>query len=72
MSWLGTLNLIYSLRGVPLERCDYPEGWVNQQSDSGIWKRFVSSWCLAIARPGRRPRLHYRWPRHRYPPRSSI
>jgi hypothetical protein len=41
ISWLGILDLIYSLKGVPLERRDYPEGWVNQPSDSEIWKRFV-------------------------------
>ncbi len=40
-SWLGILGLIYSLNGVPPERRDYPEGWQNEPSDSGIWKRFV-------------------------------
>ena len=41
MSWLGILDLLYWLKGVPLERRDYPEGWVNQPSDSEISKRFV-------------------------------
>ena len=40
-SWLGILDLLYSLKGVPPERRGYPEGWVNEPSDSPIWKRFV-------------------------------
>jgi hypothetical protein len=40
-SWLGILDLLYSLKGVPPERRKYPEGWMNQPSDSEIWKRFV-------------------------------
>ena len=40
-NWLGILDLIYSLNGVPPERRKYPEGWVNEPSDSGIWKRYV-------------------------------
>ncbi len=49
MSWLGFLDLIYSLKGVPPERRDYPEGWMNQPSDSGIWKRFVLEQLVAGA-----------------------
>ena len=39
--WYQALDLLYTIKGVPPERRDYPEGWKNQEWDSGIWKRFV-------------------------------
>jgi hypothetical protein len=39
--WFQAFGLLYTIKGVPPERRDYPEGWKNQGWDSGIWKRFV-------------------------------
>ncbi len=39
--WYESLDMLYTIKGVPPERRDYPEGWKNQGWDSAIWKRFV-------------------------------
>jgi hypothetical protein len=41
--WYQTLDVIYTTKGVPPERREYPEGWVIEGEwwEAGIWKRFV-------------------------------
>jgi hypothetical protein len=41
--WFQTLAVIYTTKGVPPERREYPEEWVigGEWWDAGIWKRFV-------------------------------
>ena len=39
--WFLACGLLYTIKGVPPERRDYPEGWKSPGWDSGIWKPFV-------------------------------
>ncbi len=41
--WFQALAVIYTIKGVPPERREYPEAWVigGEWWDAGIWKRFV-------------------------------
>jgi hypothetical protein len=41
--WFQALAVIYTIKGVPPERREYPEAWVigGEWWEAGIWKRFV-------------------------------